>query len=106
MLIGFIETATIPAISIFRGVVGMSAANINTTAPIHEIWGVIIQPGGGVPTWNVPPSARAVKIMYQRPRSSTKPDSLTVFLVYANRAIDTITAAPAIASPMSGRNQR
>ena len=49
MLMGFIETAMSPAISIFFGVVGMIAAYISTTAPIHEISGRITWFGGGPP---------------------------------------------------------
>ena len=39
MPIGFIETASNPATSIFIGVLGTKAANISTTAPSHEMTG-------------------------------------------------------------------
>jgi hypothetical protein len=36
---GFMDTATSPAMAVLAGVLGTIAANISTTAPIHEISG-------------------------------------------------------------------
>ena len=40
--IGFIDTARTPASSVFAGVLGTIAANISTTAPIHEMPGEML----------------------------------------------------------------
>ena len=47
MLTGFIDTAMRPAASVFAGVLGTIAANIRTTAPTHEISGVMARTGMG-----------------------------------------------------------
>jgi hypothetical protein len=39
---GFIATAMSPARKVFAGVLGTIAANISTTAPIHEIAGAML----------------------------------------------------------------
>ena len=61
--IGFIETARNPASSVFAGVLGTIAANISTTAPIHEIAGEMLWFAGSGAQWNVRPRANAVNTM-------------------------------------------
>ena len=61
--IGFMETATTPASSVLIGVLGTIAANISTTAPIHEIAGEILWFTGIGAQWNVRPRANAVNTM-------------------------------------------
>ena len=67
---GFIETAIRPATSVFARVLGTIAANIRTTAPIHEISGAICRSMGIGFQWNTRPIATAVSTRYTSPRSS------------------------------------
>ena len=60
---GFIETARTPASSVFVGVLGTIAANISTTAPIHEMPGEMLWFAGSGAQWNVRPRANAVNTM-------------------------------------------
>ena len=49
------------AAKVLAGVLGTIAANISTTAPIHEIWGTMGE-GSGC-QWNTSPRAPAVNTM-------------------------------------------
>src|SRR5262245_65682944 len=94
---GFIDTATVPAISIFRGDVGTIAADIRTIAPTHEISGsMVCGVRLGSQCW-INPDPAAMATMKTSPRLSTACGSRSP-RVYAYTASETSTLTIATVS--------
>src|SRR5687767_1423558 len=66
---GFIEAESRPATRIFDGELGTMAANMSTTAPIHEIIGITGVSSETGCQCMTRPMAMAVTTRYTRPRS-------------------------------------